>query len=356
VKLHIDAELVKKCESSLHQVEEKLIEMQNGCICCTLREDLLVQIKKLALEDRFDYLIIESTGISEPLQVAETFTFEDTDGNSLSRYSRLDTMVTMVDAINFSKELKSVETLQDRGTATNDNDFRSIAHLLLDQIEFANVIIINKLDLVNENQINKIEGIIKKLNPDAIVEKTTFGQIDLKKILNTNLFDFEKAALSPGWLKVLRNEVIPESEEYNISSFVYRARKPFHPKRLWDLLNSDLLDGVIRSKGFTWFATRNDYMGEWSSAGDIFNIESGGKWYCVQPTEELPQGLDIQIKTDFDPICGDRRQELVFIGVNWNKENIKTLLDKCLLSDEEMKLGSTSWKQFEDPFDDWEAE
>ncbi|KAL6056850.1 Zinc metallochaperone GTPase ZigA [Balamuthia mandrillaris] len=354
-EINIDAALVKKGEAALNRVEEKLVEMQNGCICCTLREDLLVEVRNLAKKGSFDYLIIESTGISEPLQVAETFTFEDEEGNSLSKFARLDTMVTVVDTHNFMKDLKSVESLKQRGQAVSEEDIRSVVDLLAEQIEFADVIIMNKMDLVTEEQAKPIEGVIRKLNPEAKLIKTTNSKVDLKDILNTHLFDFEKAALAPGWLRELRGEHVPESEEYCISSFVYRARRPFYPQRIYDVVTEDQLQGVIRSKGFFWLATRDEWSGEWASAGDIYRFEGTERWYCETPEEEWPEEEDFVggIKKDWDPVVGDKRQEIVFIGIKMDTQQLISILDKCLLTDSEMLLGKEAWSQFPDPFDPW---
>jgi len=236
--VNIDAMLVDN-EAQLSRTEERLIEMTNGCICCTLREDLLVEIAELAKQGRFDYLLIESTGISEPMPVAETFTFGISNGQSLGDVAELDTMVTVVDAYNFFREVVSTHSLAMRGQATGPDDRRTIAELMIQQVEFADVLIINKLDLVDSTTLHQVEGMLKSLNPYALVLKTSYGKIDNKKILKTNRFDFERAIDSPGWRVKLREEVSSESDEYGIGSFVYRARRPFHPRRFWDAIHGD---------------------------------------------------------------------------------------------------------------------
>jgi G3E family GTPase len=352
-EVNIDAALIKKGDAALNHVEEKLVEMQNGCICCTLREDLLIEVKKLAEEKRFDYLLIESTGISEPMQVAETFTFEDAQGKSLAEHARLDTMVTMVDCFNLMKNFHSLDKLCDRGEAVSKDDSRNIVDLLVEQIEFANVIIMNKTDLVSEKELGTLEGLLHKLNPAAKILKCTFAKVDITQVLNTQSFSFERASLAPGWLKTMRGEVVPETIEYGVSSFVYRARRPFHPKRLYDLLQAKALTGVLRSKGFMWLATRYEYSGEWASAGEIYTFEADSKWYADTPQDQWDQFPET-IMREWDEATGDRRQEIVFIGIGVDKEKISNLLNGCLLTDTEMGMGKDQWEQmFEDPFEPW---
>eukprot|EP01114_Cavostelium_apophysatum_P006803 TRINITY_DN1828_c0_g1_i2.p1 TRINITY_DN1828_c0_g1~~TRINITY_DN1828_c0_g1_i2.p1 ORF type:complete len:452 (-),score=165.83 TRINITY_DN1828_c0_g1_i2:64-1419(-) len=359
-ELNIDAKLIKNV-GHLSQMEEKMVEMQNGCICCTLREDLLVEVQKLAKMNKFDYLLIESTGISEPLQVAETFTFEDVSGVSLSKFARLDTMVTVVDAFNFFKNLKSVLALKDTAESSDPEDMRTIAHLLIDQIEFANVIIINKIELVSPEELAVIVNAVKRLNPDAKLHQTSFSKVDLKELLNTRLFNFDKAITSPGWLKEMRGEHVPETEEYGISSIVYRARRPFHPQRLWDLLEKSetRLPTVIRSKGFTWIASKHDFSGEWESAGNIYRIGPDGPWFAdMDPEEREEEHPDYEQDLSDDPtfVYGDRRQELVVIGIHLDKEDVTKKLNACLLTDEEWALGPEKWAEWEDNWGDWEDE
>jgi G3E family GTPase len=344
-EVNIDAKLVR--------TEEKLVEMSNGCICCTLREDLLIEVTQLAKEGRFDYLLIESTGISEPLPVAETFTFMDEEGKSLSEVAKLDTMVTVVDALNFLKDYEESADLLDRDIALSEEDDRSIVDLLVDQVEFSNVIILNKVDLVNEKALANLEKIIHRLNPEANIVHTSFGKVSLNQILNTGLFDFEKAAQAPGWLKELRGEHVPETEEYGISSFIYRAQKPFHPERFRDFLDEGW-EGVLRSKGFFWLSTRMDYAMIWSQAGGSCRIEPGPAWWVVVPQEDWPTEAEAELRKEilahWDPTWGDRRQEIVFIGQNMDEQWLRGRLSDCLLTDEEFACDKMSWMQFPDPF------
>jgi len=268
-EINIDSSVVQN-EVSLNRSEEKLIEMSNGCICCTLREDLLEEVNKLAKEGRFDYLLIESTGISEPLPVAETFTFADEEGVSLSDVSNLDTMVTVVDAVNFLKDYEEAKYLQDTGESLGDEDERSVADLLVDQVEFADVILLSKTDLADADDIQRLAAILKTLNTNAKIIPIVEGQVDIDAVLNTGLFDFEKAEQAPGWLKEMRGEHIPETEEYGIGSFSYEARRPFHPEKFHNFLHSTEQYGkLIRSKGYFWLASRPEFAGTWSQAGGI---------------------------------------------------------------------------------------
>jgi G3E family GTPase len=358
-EVNIDVQLVRD-GVQLNRVEEKLVEMSNGCICCTLREDLLLEVARLAKEGRFDYLLIESTGISEPLPVAETFTFdlEDQQGRrfSLSDVARLDTMVTVVDAYNFLRDFNAAEDLKARGLAATDDDERTITDLLLDQVEFANVIVINKTDLVSEAELKQLEGILRRLNPDARLIRTKYGRVPLDAVLNTGLFDFAKAAQAPGWLKELRGERVPETEEYGISSFVYRARRPFHPQRLWETIHADWSStGVVRSKGFFWLASRMDEAGLWSQAGALLRIDYAGHWYAAVPRDQWPDGVHDEVMSKWTEPFGDRRQELVFIGINLRRDIVEGVLDTCLLDDAEMAAGPESWMRLPDPFPSWDV-
>lgn len=349
--VNIDAQLVQSGDAALNRVDEKLVEMSNGCICCTLREDLLLEVARLAEEGKFDYLLIESTGISEPLPVAETFTFADEQGKSLSDVARLDTMVTVVDALNFLNDYEEGLDLKDKNLALSDEDDRTIVDLLVDQVEFCNVILINKADLVSEDDLAQLEGILHRLNPDARQIRTTFGQVPLDHILNTGLFDFEKAAQAPGWLKELRGEHIPETEEYGISSFVYRASRPFHPERFRDFLNEGW-DGVLRSKGFFWLATRMEYAMIWSQAGGACRIEPGPVWWAAVPDDQWPSDEESrqEIFAHWQKPWGDRRQEIVFIGVDMDKDWLVQRLNDCLLSDAEFDVQTLSFMNLPDPF------
>jgi len=358
-EVNIDVQLVRD-GVQLNRVEEKLVEMSNGCICCTLREDLLLEVARLAKEGRFDYLLIESTGISEPLPVAETFTFdlEDQQGRrfSLSDVARLDTMVTVVDAYNFLRDFNAAEDLKARGLAATDDDERTITDLLLDQVEFANVIVINKTDLVSEAELKQLEGILRRLNPDARLIRTKYGRVPLDAVLNTGLFDFAKAAQAPGWLKELRGERVPETEEYGISSFVYRVRRPFHPQRLWETIHADWSStGVVRSKGFFWLASRMDEAGLWSQAGALLRIDYAGHWYAAVPRDQWPDGVHDEVMSKWTEPFGDRRQELVFIGINLRRDIVEGVLDTCLLDDAEMAAGPESWMRLPDPFPSWDV-
>ncbi|MDX1957789.1 MAG: zinc metallochaperone GTPase ZigA [Leptospiraceae bacterium] len=356
-EINIDASLIKSGSATLSRTEETLVEMSNGCICCTLREDLLIEIQELAKQNKFDYLLIESTGISEPLQVAETFTFEDEEGNSLSEVAELDTLVTVVDAFNFLKDYESKEDLADRKIAADIDDDRFLVELLVEQVEFANVIILNKTDLVTKEELNKLEKILHHLNPDAKQIYSEFGKVPLKEILSTGLFDFDKASESAGWLQETRGDHIPETVEYGLSSFAYKSRLPFHPERFYRLIE-ERWEGVIRSKGLFWLASRMEIVGNWSQAGNVCRAEGIGTWAAIVPKDELPDDEELlsEIEAVWEEPFGDRRQEIVFIGSNMDQEKLRRKLDRCLLSDEEMKLGETEWKKFPDPFPPWELE
>jgi G3E family GTPase len=355
-EVNIDAQLIRTGGAALSRTDEQLIELSNGCICCTLREDLLIEVARLAREERFDYLLIESSGISEPLQVAETFTFEDESGQSLGDLAQLDTLVTMVDGRNFLDDYLSQEELFDRDLAISEADDRSLAELLIEQVEFANLLIINKTDLISPQELQDLEDILRGFNPNAEIIHASFGQVDPKRLLNTSLFSFEEAAQSAGWLKELRGEHTPESEEYQISSFVYRARRPFHPERFWQAISSNW-GNVLRSKGLFWLASRNDFIGVWSQAGRFGRSGPGGIWWATTPKEQWPSDPELraEVLRDWQPLWGDRRQEIVVIGQNLNKAKITALLDGCLLSDQEFSQGPAAWELYSDPFEPWLA-
>ncbi|MBK7750894.1 MAG: GTP-binding protein [Candidatus Obscuribacter sp.] len=357
-EVNIDAKLIKQGGASLNRVDERLVEMSNGCICCTLREDLLVEISKLARQNKFDYLLVESTGISEPLPVAETFSFEDESGESLAKVADLDTMVTVVDSYNFMQDYEDGVELKDRNLGISEEDDRSIADLLVDQVEFANVIVLNKTDLLEPKKLDELRSVIKHLNPDARIVESKFGQIDCKNILNTGLFDFTKAAEAPGWMKEMRGEHVPETEEYGISSFVYRARRPFHPERFVAFLDKPW-DGVIRSKGFFWLASRMDFAVDWSHAGGSCRLQPGHQWWACIDKSEWPddEAFLAEIKEECHGEYGDRRQECVFIGIHMDRAWIEDELNACLLTDDEMALGERVWSTYADMLpSDWTLE
>ena len=347
-EVNIDAELVKN-EKTLSRTEEKLVEMSNGCICCTLREDLMIEVEKLAKENRFDYLLIESTGISEPIPVAQTFSFVDEEnGIDLSRFSYVDTMVTVVDAFNFFKDFGSPETLVDRDLTNIEDDDRTIVNLLTDQIEFANVIILNKTDLVDKEHLGILRACIKKLNQSAKIIETKYSEISPKEILNTSLFNFEEAEQSAGWMEELeKDEHTPETEEYGISSFVFRSKKPFDPVRFWDYLQNKFPTSIIRSKGLFWLSSRPDQALVWSQAGGSLKAEGAGVWWASMLFHERIKYLPFvenqkQIESGWDKLFGDRKNEIVFIGQNMDEKLIKDELELCLSTDDE--INSREWK------------
>ncbi|MDJ0879081.1 MAG: zinc metallochaperone GTPase ZigA [Halieaceae bacterium] len=354
-EINIDSAIVQN-EISLNRSEEKLVEMSNGCICCTLREDLLEEVTNLAKDGRFDYLLIESTGISEPLPVAETFTFADEDGVSLSDVANLDTMVTVVDALNFLRDYDQAKYLQDTGESLGEDDHRNVADLLVDQVEFADVILISKTDLVEAADIERLTGILKTLNTQARIIPISKGEVDLEEVMGTGLFNFERAQRAPGWLKEMRGEHVPETEEYGIGSFSYLARRPFHPKKFHDFLHSiEDYGKVIRSKGFFWLATRPEFAGQWSQAGGMAHYGFAGMFWMAVPRKQWPTEPDYleQIKEKWEEPFGDMRQELVFIGQGLDQADITRALDECLLSNEEVLKGKEYWSSLEDPFPAW---
>ena len=351
--VNIDAKMVRSGGAHLNRVEERLIEMTNGCICCTLREDLLLEVARLAREGRFDYLLIESTGISEPLPVAETFTFADDLGRCLADTARLDTMVTVVDALNFRRDFEDADDLSERGAARDEADDRTVTDLLIEQVEFADVLVLNKCDLVSEDDALRLEQLLRRLNPQAEVIRSEFGWVSPREVLDTGRFDFDRAEQSPGWLREMRGEHVPETEEFGIRSFVYHARTPFHPARFWEWAHGDW--GVIRSKGFFWLATRTRSIGLWSQAGGSSRIEPGGRWWADVPKGEWPDDPDERtwIMADWQEPCGDRRQELVFIGSEMDEQALRDALNSCLLTETEAALGQRAWHKFPDPLPSW---
>ncbi|WP_404456336.1 GTP-binding protein [Oceanobacillus kapialis] len=350
-EINIDASLVEN-EGALSRVDEQLVEMSNGCICCTLRDDLLIEVEKLANKGKFDYILIESTGISEPIPVAQTFSYMDDQlGIDLNKLTKLDTMVTVVDANRFWHDFGSGDSLLDRKEAVSDADDREIADLLLDQIEFCNVLILNKCDLVGEKELAKLERVLRKLQPEARFIRTTHGKIDPSDILSTNSFDFEKVSSSAGWLKELREgpeEHTPETEEYGIGPFTYVRTAPFHSERLLEFVET-MPDNIVRAKGIMWCATRNEFALLLSQAGPAANIEPVSYWVAAlpKPRQEAIFRQNPEVKQSWHPEYGDRKTQLVFIGTDLDRDHIVRMLDECLLTDEEMEM---DWKQLNDPF------
>lgn len=358
-EVNIDADLVRAGGADLSRTEEKLVEMSNGCICCTLRDDLLKEVRRLSLDGKFDYLLIESTGISEPLPVASTFDFRDENGESLSDVARLDTMVTVVDAANLLANYGSTDFLRDRGESLGDEDQRTLVDLLVSQIEFANVILLNKIDVATADQLDTARKIIRALNPQARLIEISMGKVALNRVLDTGLFDFEKAQEHPLWFKELYGfkDHKPETEEYGIGSFVYRARRPFHPAKFHKFINSSW-EGVIRAKGFFWLATRPGWVGDLSQAGALVRHGALGSWWASIPKEHWPDNPEWRAMIDghWDPVYGDRRQELVFIGTGMNEQAIRARLDACLVRDEgRAPFDAGKWRNLPDPFPVWRA-
>jgi G3E family GTPase len=350
--VNIDAELVRSGDAALSHTEEKMVEMTNGCICCTLREDLLLEVGKLAREGRFDHLLIESTGVSEPMPVAETFTFSDESGKSLSEISYIDTMVTVVDAYNFFRDFTAVDKLKDRGEAIGEQDERTIVHLLSDQIDFADVILLNKTDLITGEQRHTIHGMIRALNPQAKIHDTVDAKVPLAAVMGTGLYDQKRSEQHKGWLDSLV-EHTPETEEYGISNFVYRSRIPFHPQRIFDLFQKEW-PGVIRSKGIFWLATRLKYCGYWSQAGALGKHQCAGHFWLAVPKKQWPEDTR-HIDAVWEEPNGDCRQEIVLIGTKMDKEALTAMFDAALLTPEEFNSPAAKWeKRFEDPFPRWD--
>ncbi|MCZ4268693.1 MAG: zinc metallochaperone GTPase ZigA [Pseudomonadota bacterium] len=354
-EVNIDADLVREGSADLSQTEETLVEMSNGCICCTLRDDLLAEVRRLAAEQRFDYLLIESTGISEPLPVAATFDFRDAEGESLSDVARLDTMVTVVDAVNLLNDFASHDLLADRGETLGEEDERSLVHLLTDQMEFADVVVLNKVSLASPEQVDAARKIIRSLNADAEIIETDFSEVPADKILDTKLFDFEKAHEHPMWAKELYGfaDHVPETEEYGIASFVYRARAPFDPNKLHAVLNGNL-PGVIRAKGHFWVATRPEWVAEFSLAGALSSVAPLGTWWASVPAERWPthQQARDYMQAHWQEPFGDRRQELVFIGAGIDWPAIKSTLDACLIPEATAET-LPDYADLDDPFPLW---
>jgi len=345
-EVNIDAQLVQN-ENTLSRTQEKLVEMSNGCICCTLREDLMIEVEKLAKENRFDYLLIESTGISEPIPVAQTFSFESEDGSiDLSRYSYVDTMVTVVDGFNFLKDFSSPDYLTSRNLTNIENDTRTIVNLLTDQVEFANVIILNKTDLITEDQQKQLYGILHKLNPNAKLIPAVNSKVPLNEIVGADLFDFEEAENSAGWIQELENEHTPETEEYGIGSMVFRSKIPFHTERFWEFATSQFPENIIRSKGLFWLASRPSQALIWSSAGGSLKTGPAGVWWASMAlSERINYAAFVNnqsfIESDWHHDFGDRKIELVFIAQHLDKKKLRELLEDCLLTKTEQEI----WKK-----------
>jgi len=353
-ELNIDADLLANGGASLSRTDEALVEMSNGCICCTLRDDLLREVEKLARQKRFDHLLIESTGISEPLPIAHTFLFEQENGRSLMDWARIDTMVTVVDAASFLRDYGSPMLLKDRGIANNAEDDRSLVHLLIEQVEFANLIVINKADLVTPAELGELRGVLRHFNPDAEIVEASYGKVPLSELLNSGRFHPSQASSSPGWQQLINGLHLPETEEYGVSSFVYRARRPFHPQRLMEVFKAGFR-GVLRGKGYIWLASRFDYVGAWAISGGLQTVSAYGVWFAAVNQQSWPADPETREKIlrNWLPDIGDRRQEMVFIGVNMDLQAIRERLEYAQLNDMEMALGQRAWARLADPFPDW---
>jgi G3E family GTPase len=357
--VNIDASLIREgtqaAGAALSRTEEKLVEMSNGCICCTLRDDLLLEVRRLAEEDRFDYLLIESTGVGEPMPVAATFDFEDEDGVSLNQVAQIDCMVTVVDCANILADFGSEDTLQQRGETAGEGDDRQLANLLTEQIEFANVIVLNKVEMVDAAERLRVLALIKALNPAARVIETSQSVVPLDAIMGTSLFDLQQAANMPGWASALAGVHLPETEEYGISSFVYRAREPFHAQRLYDYISQPIA-GVVRSKGYFWLASRPEWVASLSGAGKLMNIEPVGLWWAAVPQERWPTDAEslAELKEGWSEPYGDRYQEIVFIGQDMDRAAIEADLKRCQLNYTETRQGMDAWRKLPDPFPQWQ--
>lgn len=374
-EVNIDADLVRESGFALTRTDERLVEFSNGCICCTLRDDLMREVRRLAEEDRFDYLLIESTGISEPMPVAATFHVRDETGFSLSDVARLDTMVTVVDGRSFVNDFCSNDMLVARGETAGEDDRRALVHLLTDQIEFADVIVINKCDTLGEAQLAQLRRLLRALNRNARLIEAEYGRVPLDSVLNTHAFDYEEAKLAPGWVQELMGQHLPETEAYGITSFVYTSARPFHPARLQDLLTGGI-PGVLRAKGFFWLASRMDWVGELIVAGGATETKPAGLWWASRhrsrrtgqpfstadigvpppgPAELADAEQRAALRAIWDPTYGDRRQELVLIGIDLPENEIRAALNRCLLRDSELMSGPLAWSMLLDPFPHWEA-
>jgi len=355
-EVNVDAALVRRGDAALSRTEETLVEMTNGCICCTLRDDLLREVARLAREGRFDYLLIESTGISEPLPVAQTFVFEDEQGASLSSLARLDTMVTVVDASRFLDDMAATETVAERGEAAGDDDDRTVVDLLVDQVEFADVVVISKVDIVDAVTLRQVEATVRSLNAAARIVHAEHGRVDLAAVLGTGRFDLDVASRSAAWMAEMEGVHVPESEEYGIRSTVYRARRPFHPARLAAALDSPALRRAVRAKGVFWLATRPSLAGLLSKAGPSYVLEPMGSWLAVQPEHRWERDADelAAVKAEWHDRYGDRGQQLVWIGLDLDVAAVHEALDAALIDDAEEAAGLAGWVAFDDPLPAWE--
>lgn len=352
-EVNVDAAIVDG-QAALSRTEEKLVEFSNGCICCTLRDDLLKEVTRLARDGRFDHLLIESTGISEPMPIAATFTVRDDAGFSLSDLTRINSMVTVVDAKNLLRDYSSTDFLRDRGESLGEDDDRNVVDLLVDQIEFADTIVVNKISDVDDQQRRDVLAVVKGLNPSAHVVLTDFGRAPLSELFDSFRFDPEQAERNPGWAKELRGEHTPETEQYGITSFVYRERRPFHPQRLYDFFHSSW-HGVIRSKGWFWVASRPDFVGQMSQAGGTLQQGAVGLWWASPRADRAPLEVMERLHPVWDETYGDRRQELVFIGIDVDEAALRGRLDACLLTENEIEQGHAAWRTLPDPFPPWGA-
>lgn len=354
-EVNMDASIIGR-EGQLSRTDEKMVEMSNGCICCTLRDDLLQEVRRLAQEGRFDALLIESTGISEPMPIAATFDFTSEDGDSLNDVALIDTMVTVVDAHNLLADFGSTDFLASRGESAGEDDNRRLVSLLTDQIEFANVIVINKTDLVDAIRLAQVRAVIKALNPKARIVESVRGEIPLTHIFDTRLFNLQQAYEMPGWVQELEGKHIPESDTYGLHSFVYRAREPFHPERLHAFLQTPIT-GLIRSKGYFWLASRPEWVGSLSGAGKLMNIEPVGRWWAASPQNRWPEDRELrrEIEARWKEPWGDRHQEIVFIGDKYLDEAaVRKSLDACQLNFTETRKGMKAWRELRDPFPGWQ--
>ena len=353
-EVNIDADLVR-ANTELSRTDETLVEMSNGCICCTLRDGLLQEVRRLSEDGRFDYLLIESTGISEPLPVAATFEFRDEDGQSLSDIARLDTMVTVVDAVNLLKDYSSHDFLSDRGESLGEQDDRTLVNLLVEQIEFADVVVLNKVVDATKDQVDAALKIIRSLNADAKIIRSSYSDVPAKEILNTGLFDFASAHDHPMWAKELYGfaDHVPESEEYDVKTFVYRARRPFEPEKILAVLNG-VLPGVIRAKGHFWIASRPEWVAEFSLAGALSSVKPLGQWWATTPKERWPENETARayMETHWQEPWGDRRQEIVFIGTGINWMDLTSKLDGALIP-EGIAESVEELPEYSDPFPNW---